>query len=225
MVEGEAGGVSGAFRRSVLDWTASGHPGYPLGLWISASQRQSQDGAPCVYAGWRQPGLWNPRLPGLVTHIKHRDLGRAGQVEPTARPHTPGPGARGGGVGVQGVQVLKARVMPWISPQIPEDSSREKLLMCAEEEQAWGRGVGWGWVAARPLRAPISFCVLSASLPPSFTTPPPSPPSLLPRLTQLVPAHLAWSQDPGPRPAPVGNLKPCAGGRCRPGPGVQGDRS
>lgn len=165
----------------------------------SAPPSASHKTAHRVYAGWRQHGLWNPRLPGLVTHIKHRDLGRAGQVEPTACPHTPGPGARDGGVGVQGVQVLKARVVPWISPQIPEDSSREKLLMCAEEEQAWGRGVGWGWVAARPLRAPVSFCVLSASPPPSFTIPPaPGPPSSFPRLAQLVPAHLAWSQDPGP---------------------------
>ena len=36
MVKGEADGVSGAFHCSVLDWTASAHPGYPLGLCGSA---------------------------------------------------------------------------------------------------------------------------------------------------------------------------------------------
>lgn len=29
---GEAGGVSGTFYHILLDWTPSGHPGYPLGL-------------------------------------------------------------------------------------------------------------------------------------------------------------------------------------------------
>lgn len=60
---------------------------------------------PVFMVSIKQQGLWDPQLPGLVAHMKPRDLGQARMWAGT--PYTPGPGARDVAMRAQQVQVLK----------------------------------------------------------------------------------------------------------------------
>lgn len=95
-------------RRIAFRWT--GHHRDILGTpWDSVDQRLPvlvTRAHPVFMVSNKRQGLWDPQLPGLVAHMKPRDLGQARVW--TGTPHTPGPGARDAAVRAQQVQVLKA---------------------------------------------------------------------------------------------------------------------